>query len=47
MRLYILKYYVTNVPTCFGASEPSAGSLDLAFAKDGAEAPKYVGAFVI
>ena len=24
--------YITNVPTCFGASAPSAGSFDIAFA---------------
>jgi hypothetical protein len=29
---YILNY-ITNAPTCFGASAPSAGSCDIAFAK--------------
>ena len=25
--------YITDAPTCFGASAPSAGSFDIAFAK--------------
>jgi hypothetical protein len=25
--------YITNAPTCFGASAPPAGSFDIAFAK--------------
>ena len=25
--------YITNAPTCFGASSPSSGSFDIAFAK--------------
>jgi len=40
-------YYITHAPTCFGASEPSSGSLDLAFARDGAKAAKHVEAFLI
>ena len=45
MYIYILKYHITNAPTCFGASKLSSGRLDLAFTKDGAEASKHVGAF--
>ena len=32
--IYIYKTilnYITNAPTCFGASAPSAGSVDIAF----------------
>ena len=29
MHAYILQYYITNAPTCFGASAPSSGSLDI------------------
>ena len=45
MYIYILKYHITNAPTCFGASKLSSGRLDLAFTKDGAEASKHVGVF--
>ena len=30
--MYILNY-ITNAPTCFGASAPSLGRFDIAFAK--------------
>ena len=49
--------YTTNSPTYFVASAPSSGSFDIKYAlikylipklpEDGAEAPKYVGAFVV
>ena len=29
--IYILQYYITTVPTCFGASAPSSRSLNIAF----------------
>jgi len=31
--LYLYHIYVTNAPKCFGASAPSSGSFDIAFAK--------------
>jgi hypothetical protein len=30
--IYILNY-ITNAPTCFGATAPSSGNVDVAFAK--------------
>jgi hypothetical protein len=34
MYIYITTLnYITNAPTCFGASAPSAGSFDIAFVK--------------
>jgi hypothetical protein len=33
MYMYIVQNYITNVPTCFGASAPSSGSFDIALPK--------------
>jgi len=33
MHIYIVLNYITNAPTCLGASAPSSGSFDIAFAK--------------
>jgi len=32
--IYIVQNYITNAPTCFGASAPSSGSIGIVFAKD-------------
>jgi len=42
-HIYIVQNYITNTPARFGASAPSSGRFDVAFA----EAPKHVRAFVI
>jgi hypothetical protein len=31
--ILILKYYIANAATCFGASAPSSGSFDVEFAE--------------
>jgi len=31
MTTYIVQNYLTNTPTCFGASAPSSGSLYIVF----------------
>jgi len=41
-RIYRVQNYITNAPTCFGASAPSSGSLYIVFAK-----VKHAGTFVI
>jgi len=29
--IYLLQYYIRNAPTCFGASAPSLGTLDIVY----------------
>ena len=33
-HMYIIQNYISNAPTCFGASAPSSGSLYIVFTED-------------